>query len=78
MPRLLAVVHNGAAERVVNSREEAFAFARECKAKTVDLWTPPKPTTEWRWPSAVHPKLYDDGSRPIEFNLSVPDAQSCR
>jgi hypothetical protein len=70
--RMLAVVHNGAAEREVSSREEAFAFARECGAASVDLWTAPKPARDWRW-SKRFPKLFDDGAKPIKFDVPVPE-----
>ena len=67
--RILAVVHNGSAEREVDTREEAFAFARECGAEVVDLWTAPKPASKWDWLSR---RIFDDGSKPIEFNVRVP------
>jgi hypothetical protein len=68
---MLAVVHKGAAEREVGSREEAFAFARECGAASVDLWTAPQPARDWRW--MPNPKVFDDGSKPITFDVPVPE-----
>jgi hypothetical protein len=67
--RLLAVVFDGAAEREVNDRTEAIVWARTQGAKTVDLWTAPKPASHWRW---LNPRIFDDGSKPIEFNVPVP------
>jgi hypothetical protein len=74
MSRMLAVVFDGKREREVNTREEAFVWARAEGAKTVDLWTAPEPASRWDW---LYPgKIFDDGARPIAFNVAVPCARS--
>lgn len=70
MTRILAVVFDGKREREVNDRDEAIAWARSEGAATVDLWSAPEPASRWHW---LHPgKIFDDGTKPIEFNVRVP------
>lgn len=71
MSRLLAVVFGGKREREVSDREEAFAWARSEGAASVDLWTAPAAPHSWQW---LHPRIFDDGSKPIAFNVQVPPA----
>ena len=47
--------------------DDSFLWAR------VDLWSAPKPAVDWYW-SGRYPGLFDDGSKPLKFNVPVPPA----